>query len=592
MKECDLIMKGGVTSGVVYPHAVVEIAGAYRLRSIGGTSAGAIAAAVTAAAEYRRQASPKRTDFAGFEEIRKLASEIGSDLKGLFQPTTALAPLFEILTALIDTKPPASRAGAVVGTLLRLFRPQVLAGAAVGAVLIVLALVWWNPALLVLGVVAGLLLAAGLVALALGRLVLAGLPANWFGICSGLTPKPPTVAGKQALTDWLADRIDIVAGNLSAKGEPGAPLTVGQLRAHGIELAAMTTDLSSRRPYQLPLKSGHHYFSKGEFERLFPARVVTYLVGDRKPLAVAAGVPQDLYPLPAGDDFPVLLVARMSLSFPGLISAIPLYRFDDQLRLEGDSSLKIRRCLFSDGGISSNFPIHFFDALLPSRPTFGITLADWEEVRHGAERVQLPRDWRQSTDLPINGVDGLGQFAGAILNAAKDWQDTLQSLLPGYAERIVEIRLDPKREGGLNLTMDPATIAELGEYGRQAGAALVRDFDFDEHRWRRALSLLPKLEEALEGFERTYAGAPPDALPYPEILRSYTPGAYKENSLRWRKGALAPFAEALAAVGAKRQAALAAGSKGSIRRGKVPAVDTSLRLLAATDRAPVRKNGD
>ncbi|MNJ28190.1 hypothetical protein D3C77_227190 [compost metagenome] len=40
--ECDLIMKGGITSGVVYPLAIVEIAKAFRLRSIGGTSAGAM----------------------------------------------------------------------------------------------------------------------------------------------------------------------------------------------------------------------------------------------------------------------------------------------------------------------------------------------------------------------------------------------------------------------------------------------------------------------------------------------------------------------------------------------------------------------
>lgn len=43
--ECDLVMKGGITSGIVYPLAIAEIAKAFRLRSIGGTSAGAIAAA-------------------------------------------------------------------------------------------------------------------------------------------------------------------------------------------------------------------------------------------------------------------------------------------------------------------------------------------------------------------------------------------------------------------------------------------------------------------------------------------------------------------------------------------------------------------
>ena len=41
---CDLIMKGGITSGVVYPSAVAGLAERYRLRNIGGASAGAIAA--------------------------------------------------------------------------------------------------------------------------------------------------------------------------------------------------------------------------------------------------------------------------------------------------------------------------------------------------------------------------------------------------------------------------------------------------------------------------------------------------------------------------------------------------------------------
>jgi len=51
---CDIVMKGGITSGVVYPAAVVEIAKKFTFKNIGGTSAGAIAAALTAAAERRR----------------------------------------------------------------------------------------------------------------------------------------------------------------------------------------------------------------------------------------------------------------------------------------------------------------------------------------------------------------------------------------------------------------------------------------------------------------------------------------------------------------------------------------------------------
>ena len=53
-RSCDLVMKGGITSGVVYPKAIVQLSRTYRFRNIGGTSAGAIAAVITAAAEYGR----------------------------------------------------------------------------------------------------------------------------------------------------------------------------------------------------------------------------------------------------------------------------------------------------------------------------------------------------------------------------------------------------------------------------------------------------------------------------------------------------------------------------------------------------------
>ena len=44
-------MKGGVTSGVIYPLALCELAREFRLRNVGGASAGAIAASFAAAAE-------------------------------------------------------------------------------------------------------------------------------------------------------------------------------------------------------------------------------------------------------------------------------------------------------------------------------------------------------------------------------------------------------------------------------------------------------------------------------------------------------------------------------------------------------------
>ena len=66
-------MKGGATSGIVYPKAVLALAKDYRFRSIGGASAGAVAAAITAAAEYGRAAG-------GFERIAAIPAYISGNL--------------------------------------------------------------------------------------------------------------------------------------------------------------------------------------------------------------------------------------------------------------------------------------------------------------------------------------------------------------------------------------------------------------------------------------------------------------------------------------------------------------------------------
>jgi len=93
-RSCDVVMKGGITSGVVYPHAVCELARTYRLCSVGGTSAGAIAAAVAGAAELGRGSG-------GFAKLAALPSWISSDqhLFELFQPQPRTRRLYRVLTA-------------------------------------------------------------------------------------------------------------------------------------------------------------------------------------------------------------------------------------------------------------------------------------------------------------------------------------------------------------------------------------------------------------------------------------------------------------------------------------------------------------
>src|ERR1700742_1849706 len=103
VKKCDLVMKGGVTSGIVYPKAIAELSKEYTLCNIGGTSAGAIAAAVAAAAEYAR-AGGDADAFEGVDELPGILSSFGdggkhSRLFHLFQPQARFKGLYGIAMA-------------------------------------------------------------------------------------------------------------------------------------------------------------------------------------------------------------------------------------------------------------------------------------------------------------------------------------------------------------------------------------------------------------------------------------------------------------------------------------------------------------
>jgi hypothetical protein len=97
--DWDFVLKGGITGGIVYPAALARLGWNYRLRSIGGTSAGAIAAAAAAAAEFGR-------DSGGFEKLAGLPEELArTDESGstrlfrLFEPQPRTRALFDLLVA-------------------------------------------------------------------------------------------------------------------------------------------------------------------------------------------------------------------------------------------------------------------------------------------------------------------------------------------------------------------------------------------------------------------------------------------------------------------------------------------------------------
>lgn len=532
-KSCDLVMKGGITSGVVYPKAVVKLAREYRFRNIGGTSAGAIAAVVTAAAEYGRADG-------GFEKIEALPEQLSATLLEKFQPRPEFRPVFNVLIAAMSKNHVAT-----VLAVLRGYPVAALLGALPAIIVAAMIPLIWNsavaaPLAILLFVFLLALLPIAAASFVAARDVAHKLPIADYGLCNGMT-QPYMPEGHPALTEWLSDTIDLVAG----RPVSGLPLGVGDLHSRDIRVQTVTTDITSHRPYVLPMENNLHYFSEREFRALFPGRVVDAMLTTPKEGS------NDLYPFRI-ENLPLVVLARMSLSFPGLISAVPLYRVDYTLVGVPERD-QLVRCMFSDGGLSSNFPVHFFDRFLPSRPTFGISLGEYDRRREnpgtvGENRVTLPSKAGQGQLLPTQEFSGLIPFVFALFDSAKDWQDSLQSILAGYRERIATVNLK-REEGGLNLNMQPERIDQLAGFGEEAGNLITTDFELNEHKWRRYLVEIRAIDEMLRQFADAYAERPePGSFGYAEIATDYEPSSYKDLTVGERQ-ALRERAEAIAALG-------------------------------------------
>jgi len=312
-KKCDIVMKGGITSGIVYPRAVTRLANEYSFQSIGGTSAGAIAAAITAAAEYRR-----RHGLDVFAEVSRIpdwlgaASESakGSNLFNLFQPQRSMTSLFRVAAAFLGY----SGCGCFSRVASALWFEEGM-GALPGMAVILL--LWGSHRLsgLVLG---GLIAIVGCLLGAAAGIALAAvhLPKQRFGLCTGYAE--PRSGEPIALTEWLNNQINALAGHSSER-----PLTFGDLRRAGVTLKMISTCLTLGQPYTFPFDTNEFYFSPDEMRLYFPKSVVDWMVGH----AASAPPHRDpvdttgFLPLPTGDDLPVIVAARCSLSFPILFFA-------------------------------------------------------------------------------------------------------------------------------------------------------------------------------------------------------------------------------------------------------------------------------
>jgi predicted acylesterase/phospholipase RssA len=244
--------------------------------------------------------------------------------------------------------------------------------------------------------------------------------------------------------------------------------------------------------------------------------------------------------LPALWDLPVVLAVRLSMALPVAFQAVPMYRrppvaarTDEFGRpLPGDppsaTTPVVDRLWFSDGGLTSNFPVHFFDSLLPRWPTLGINLGtpppdapqqDVDLPADGAGRVRVPRS------RPIG--TGLRSFAAALFATSRNWRDTEVALRPAFAGRIAEVRLGPG-EGDLNIFMPPATVAAVALRGVVAGARLRRRWRYDpiwqRHQWLRMREAVGTVHPVLAAGRRAEQVPPYDRLlaaPEDEVARIY-----------------------------------------------------------------------
>ncbi|BEV13207.1 patatin-like phospholipase family protein (plasmid) [Asticcacaulis sp. DW145] len=563
-KYCDLVMKGGITSGLVYPTAALALSKSYRFKQIGGTSAGAIAAAVVAAAavgDRVQHANPSlKSEALGFKGLEKVAAELATKgfIYSLFQPVNGAGNAYRCLVVM------AAGTKTVWGKLRKAIAP----------VIAIVTIAPTRTLFVLLGLLAvgyGCAGVPGIAGAFLPSLLCAGAAGVWFsitktaglvrknrmGLCSGRSVKRLFQNPKPGLTDWLHARLQSLSGKLD-----DAPLTFKDLwdaprydqepvTAKALSLQMITSGLSHNEPRTLPFETGGFWFRREDFDLLFPKAVVDYMVRKAQKAEIS-GV--TYFTLPPDGELPVLVGMRMSLSFPLLISAVPLYE-PDQWASGGDMKAaatpnladapmeksvedsasglalggrrgsgditRFRVCWFSDGGISSNFPVHLFDAPLPSWPTFAIDLVDSandEGMEKGSD-VYLPKGNNEGWQRRYNPIAAksatteIGNFLLSIISTMQNWRDLLQSRAPGYRDRIVQVRLNAD-EGGLNLNMPQPVLTSIAGKGTLAGEAFD-GFSFENHYWIRWRSLAA----AYQGYAKRVAGSP--SPPIPDYASAY-----------------------------------------------------------------------
>lgn len=598
---CDVIMKGGTASAIVYPPLLAGLVSSalaqedsstdaepqqdsFELRNLAGTSAGSIGAVLGAAAEYRRQkvrAGEQTGDpLSGFKTLSEFpavldeaggilplfqpwaetklvwdllwALKLGKGFKGkvcdawqVFQPHwrwLAGGGILGLLVARLCWLPGRGDSGGALASAALLLLAAVVCGLFKCSRLAVPVVLIWLPVALakppgsvVLALLTGLVLLP--VCGHLYWLVVKVLPRKCYGVCPGGT-----------LTNWLATEIDKVAG----KEGDELPLTFHDYehcRADGEsqQLRMVTTCLTQGRPYFLPFRQDVWWFDPAQLNDLMGAELVAKLVKlatrdqstDEPVTAVdrAVGPPlgdEDvvdsaarpasgcvawqghlLYALPT-DDLPVAVGMRLSMALPGVLCAVPLWERRFERSADGAGWTPVfKQAWFTDGGVTANLPVHFFDVMVPRWPTVTINL-DYATTADDPGDVYLAKSNLAGQSPRRQPLENVWQFGMGLLDTMRNWHDNTQLTAPGQRDRLATIRLS-QAQGGMNLNMSLATMEQVARRSRQAATLLVQRFrtpdgvhklNWRNHRWIRLVTASKLLETSLGQYLQAESASP------------------------------------------------------------------------------------
>jgi predicted acylesterase/phospholipase RssA len=536
---CGLVMKGGVSSGVVYPPAVLELKDHYRFNQIAGNSAGAIAAAATAAAQLGERKKGAKAPNQGFAGLKVLSDDLGRPgfVFKLFQPQETFRKAWDFF----HSKPSRPNFNKALGEL------------KIAGIYYLLSMFLLCTAGLIFveqrGLIIGLLFALHLMVVVMAFLIVRAYQTRFkghldfleavklfekspveyfFGVCSGGPMADKSEV--KPMTVWLHERFQEMAGQDKV-------LTFNDLEGGDIQLRMLSTALTHQKPLGLPFKDRVFLFREKEMKRLFPADVVDHLINESyktKEDGIDCTIlnAHGYYFLPGRRDLPVVVATRLSLSVPILFCAVPLYTPDFGKRKGSPwtpSPDDLQRSWFTDGGVSCNFPVEVFDEWLPTQPIFGISLGAQEAKKSPEESVRRAKP-SGFTYLQRTRIRSLKDFVNAVVATTMDHADNAHAELAGSRDRVVEIGLTSD-EGGFNLKMGKTELETMQNKGAVAGRNL-QSADFEDHLWVRLRLFLATLSKESQDFSKADFQALLDRAQ--ERMKLEKDGEQKNNTLSYK----------------------------------------------------------